>query len=80
MPVFYFHLQNGSTKIDHEGIELPDLSAARDEAAGTIAAILREDDMNSLWHGESLRLWVTEASHDGAPPLLELRISAAAAK
>jgi len=80
MPVFYFHLQNGTTKIDHDGIELPDLSAARDEAAGTIAAILREDDMNSLWNGESLRLWVTEAPHDSGQTLLELQILAAAAK
>ena len=29
---FYFHIEDDVRHIDHEGVELPDLEAARDEA------------------------------------------------
>ena len=44
MPHFYFHVVNGSgTTRDEEGVDLPDLEAARREALSGIRSILREE-------------------------------------
>ena len=32
MPLFYFHVYNDIVAIDEEGLELPDLAAAREQA------------------------------------------------
>ncbi|KKC24380.1 DUF6894 family protein [Sphingomonas sp. SRS2] len=44
MPHFYLHLINGSgITRDQEGIELPDVDAARVEALAAIRSILKEE-------------------------------------
>jgi hypothetical protein len=44
MPAYYFHVRdNGSLLRDPDGIELPDLDAARDECRKLIVSVLREE-------------------------------------
>lgn len=48
MPRFFFHIVNGNGETrDEEGVELPDLAAARREALSGIRSMLREE----LTHG-----------------------------
>ena len=75
MTVYYFHVQNGTTIIENDGFALPSISALRAEAIETIAAILREDNINSLWNGMPLRIWVTEVPDRAAKPVLDLQLS-----
>jgi hypothetical protein len=42
MPVFYFHLLNDMDVRDPEGIELPDLEAARDKARHNARMLMGE--------------------------------------
>lgn len=75
MPLRYFHPKNGVTTLDHAGVEVPDINAARVEAVRTVATILHEDPMDSLWNGHPLKLWVTEGPGDTGETLLSLRIT-----
>lgn len=44
MPHFYLHLINGSgVTHDHEGLDLPDVAAARNEALAAIRSMLKEE-------------------------------------
>lgn len=48
MPRFHLHLINGSgITRDHEGLDLPDIAAARHEALSAIRSILKDE----LSHG-----------------------------
>jgi hypothetical protein len=40
MPLFYMHIQDDTYAVDREGVEFPDLAAARDEAIGGLREIL----------------------------------------
>ena len=42
MPHFYFHLHNDLTSIDEEGVDLPDVEAAMQKAAGTAREMAAE--------------------------------------
>ena len=48
MPRFYFHIDDDRTHIDHVGVELPDLEAARAEAVSAAGQILRRRREKSL--------------------------------
>jgi len=74
MPRRYFHFQNGGTTLDSEGVDLPDMATTRTEAARTIAEMLREDEIDTLWHGHPLRLWVTEGPNGAGKTVLALRV------
>lgn len=57
MPHFYFHLSNGIGEVpDEEGVDLPDLEAARMQAVAAIRSILSEElsqgllDLNGMIH------------------------------
>jgi hypothetical protein len=80
MPVFYFHFQNSVTNLDHQGVELPDVTAARSEAILDIAEMLRDDAMDTLWSGLPLRLWVTEGAGGTGKTLVELSVAAQTAE
>lgn len=43
MPRYYFHLHNGAVARDEEGLELPDLDAARQEAIKAARELMGED-------------------------------------
>ena len=76
MPRFYFHIEDDVRHIDHEGVELPDLEAARDEAVSAAWQILRNGAAKSLWSGKFWRMWVTQTPFANEKPLFVLRFSA----
>jgi hypothetical protein len=64
--VFYFHVQNGSTHIGTDGVELADAAAARAEAVAMIADILRDGEAGDLSH-RPLLVWITDEASGLAP-------------
>jgi len=76
MSLRYFHLKNGTTALDHDGIDVLDLTAVRVEALATMAEILRDGDVGPLWDGEPLRLWVTDQPDGLGQTLFTLHVTA----
>jgi ABC-type taurine transport system substrate-binding protein len=76
MPRFYFHIDDDRTHIDHVGVELPDLQAARDEAVSAAGQILRDGGAKGLWSAKPWRMWVTQSPFAKEKPLFVLRFSA----
>jgi hypothetical protein len=74
MPRHYFHLQNGVTTLDREGVDVPDMAATRAEAVKTIGTMLCEDPMDTFWDGKPLRVWVTEGPDGTGKTLFALQI------
>jgi hypothetical protein len=58
MPRYFFHMRDGSTVLDAEGTELPDLKAARDEAIRACGEMLR-DIPNTINDGECASWFLT---------------------
>lgn len=61
MPRYYFNTVDGQSYPDEEGTELPDLRAARTEAARVVGELLKEQP-DDLWRTGRLRLDVTDES------------------
>jgi hypothetical protein len=80
MPRHYVHFQNGVTTLDPYGVDAPDMAAIRAEAVLTIAAVLCEDNLETLWAGTPLRLWVTADPEGKGQPVLALQITASVAE
>ena len=76
MPRYCFHIDDDRTHIDHVGVELPDLHAARDGAVGAAGQILRDGAAKNLWSGKPWRMWVTQSPFANEKPLFVLRFSA----
>jgi hypothetical protein len=76
MPRYYFHIDDDRTHIDHVGVELLDLKAARDEAVSAAGQILRNGAAKDLWGGKPWRMWVTQSPFANEKPLFVLRFSA----
>ena len=74
MPRFYFDLVDDKTVLDHKGIVLPNLAAAR-EFATTFASELRETKSDLL--GESARAWSVRVSNVRFEPVLTVPLPAA---
>ncbi len=66
----YVHLKNGVTTLDYDGIDVPDMAALRAEVLRTAAEILDEDNVDHLWRGTPLRLWVTDGPGGSGQTLL----------
>ena len=62
MPRYFFHVVDGYESLDKEGTELPDLTAARNEAVTMSGQILRDGGGATLWSGTPWRLWVTDGT------------------
>jgi hypothetical protein len=75
MPRHFFNFQNGSITLDDTGIDLPDLSAVRDEAVKTIGAAISEDSTKCFWDGRPVRLWVTDGPGGTGKTILALRVT-----
>ncbi|MGA2892841.1 MAG: hypothetical protein ABSE22_08220 [Xanthobacteraceae bacterium] len=75
MPLHYFHTRNGVTTLDHRGVDLADIDAVRAEAVMTFANMLLEDNVDVLWDGKPLRLWVTDGPDDSGETLLVLQVN-----
>jgi len=59
MPRFHFHTQDGSCSVDREGLDLPDIEAAREEAAKSLGDVLRDTPGLFLEH-DNLQIIVTD--------------------
>ncbi|MBZ9863114.1 DUF6894 family protein [Mesorhizobium sp. CA12] len=66
MPVFYFHVDNGTFIPDNEGVDLPDLDAARQEAVRAAGEMINESKQ-SFW--ERMTPWIMNVT-DGQNHLL----------
>ncbi len=73
--MFYFHIQNGSVTMDTDGIDLPDIEAARAEAVAIIADVLRDGEAGDLWNDHPLRLWVTDEPNGASKTFLTLHVA-----
>ena len=58
---------------------LPNMETIRAEAVLTVAAVLREDNLETLWAGTPLRLWVTADPDGKGKPIFALEITATVA-
>jgi hypothetical protein len=74
--VFHFHWSGSATNLDRGGIDLSDLAAARAEAVATIADILRDGNVDFLWTGKPLRVWVTDQPNGSGKVLFALNVTA----
>jgi Domain of unknown function (DUF6894) len=74
MSLFFFHVRNGSTTLDGDGVEFPDVEAARREAIVACGELLRDVPVGVL-KGASLRLWVTDQPDAQGNTLYSLNIS-----
>jgi hypothetical protein len=59
MARYFFHMRDGETILDREGIELANLDAVREEALRACGEMLR-DIPEAIHNGEPFRLWVTD--------------------
>lgn len=73
MPVYFFHVDNGSLSPDQDGTELPDVEAARAEAVALAGALLRELDGEFWAHG---RRWTMHVTDDQGRLLFSLHFGA----
>ena len=76
MPRFYFHVEDDRTTLDQEGIVLPDIEAARQEAITAAGEMLRNGSGKVVWGGKPWRMWVTDRPDAKSKPLFTLRFSA----
>ena len=74
MSLFFFHVRDGSTTFDGDGVEFPDVEAARREAIVACGKLLREVPA-AIWNGDSVRLWVTDQPDGQGNTLYSLNIS-----
>jgi hypothetical protein len=73
MPRFFFNIDDGTSLIDHQGTELPDLAAVRREAVHTSAKMLK--DSADYWDGTE---WRMEVLNEGRELVLRLNFTATA--
>jgi hypothetical protein len=76
MPRYYFHIEDHRTYIDHVGVELPDLEAARDEAVSAAGQDTAQRYRKSSLERKPWRMWVMQSPFANEKPLFVLRFSA----
>jgi hypothetical protein len=72
MPRFYFSLANGRSFNDVDGLELPDVEAARAEAIGFASDLMRMEPERRDWPA-----WVIRVTDEGQKPVFDLPFLAA---
>ena len=74
---YYFHVSDGTTKLDHMGEEFPDIEAVQHNAFLMTTDLMRGSDVGrSFWSGEPWRLWVTDGPDGAGTLVLELNLTA----
>ena len=73
MPRYYFSLTNGRTFNDTDGLELPDLAAARKEAIGFARDLIRMKPERRDWSS-----WAVRVTDEAQRLVLDLSFSQAA--
>jgi hypothetical protein len=76
MSRYYFHLKDGRTILDAEGVELSSLIEARKTAITNSGEVLRDGADQCLWAGEPWKMWVTDAPNGEGNVLFTLNFSA----
>src|SRR5437763_14669353 len=74
MSLYFFHMQDGSTTLDAEGVDFPDLDSARREAICACGELLR-DIPAAIWNGAALHFWMTDQPDGGGNTLFSLNVS-----
>ena len=72
---YFFNVKDGRTEIDREGMELPDVHAARSCALQLAGSLLAEGGGVNIWDGEPFVLWVSDAPYPGGKKLFTVRVS-----
>jgi hypothetical protein len=76
MPHFYYHVLDGTSVPDRDGVELPDIDAAKVEAFRFAGAVLSDGIDGSVWQGHPWRIVVTDGpSPQGGRTYLTLTLS-----
>ncbi|TPI32628.1 hypothetical protein FJ414_21380 [Mesorhizobium sp. B3-1-6] len=73
MTRYYFHVDNGTFVPDPEGVDLPDLDAARQEAVRTAGEMIN-DSKQSFW--EHMTPWIMNVTDDENHLLFTLQFAA----
>jgi hypothetical protein len=75
---YFFHIRNGETLFDDEGMELSNLDAVRQEALLSSTEMLRGHNASEFWSGEPWKLWVTDAPNGGEDTILAITFASRA--
>jgi hypothetical protein len=59
---YFFHVEHGGSFLDKQGVELPNLHAARVEAVRLLGELLR-DEAHRSWDCRAVKLSVTDENH-----------------
>jgi hypothetical protein len=78
MPRYYFHLRDGETVLDPDGVDFADIAGMKREALTTSGEMLKNLNEESFWAGEPWTLWVTEEPEGTGACVLTLKFLAAA--
>lgn len=73
MPRYFFNIHDGSSLVDSEGTELPDLAAARIEATRLSGAVIKE--LGAPFWDHCFNEWLLEVNDGSGQTLLRLRLS-----
>jgi hypothetical protein len=73
MARYFFHVEDGKSYPDREGVELPDLKSVRGEALRASGEMLRENGLG-LWDGQD---WEMRVVDEAGQPVITLKFSAA---
>jgi hypothetical protein len=76
MPRYYFHVEDHHTSFDEDGVELPGIEAARQEALKAAGDMLRNGAGTAVWDGKPFRMWVTDLPGGGGRTFFTLHFSA----
>ena len=71
MPRFYFSIANCRAFDDTDGLDLPDLTAAREEAVGFARDMMRMEPSRRDWAGWLVRVTGEDRNHLFDLPFLE---------
>ena len=74
MPRYFFHVDNGTTRLNSEGAELANLETAEQEVVLTCSEILREVSLTDL-RGLPWCLWVIDQPNEARKRLLTLTVT-----
>jgi len=60
LPRFHFHIMDGTDLFDRDGLQLPDVAAAKLEAIRLAGAVLSESRAGSIWQDQPWQMIVND--------------------
>lgn len=72
MPRYFFHIDEARCHIDTEGLDLPDLEAAKREALKIIGELMIDNAVGGMW---SIGGWSMTVAGECAQELFVIRLS-----